>query len=325
MHKKYLKILFDSFFIKIINLYLKMNPYYPALIALTYRCQCHCVHCGIAGYTKKGLELNTKEVFNLLDQLRYFKRVREIFFIGGESLLRNDLFELIEYAKRKGFKTRLDTNGYLLDEETISRLKMAGLDQIWVSLDSAEPKIHNNLRSLEEVFEKAVEGIRACVKQGVHCCISIYASKENLRNGELEKTLSFARDLNVNRICILPALAIGNWLKEAEKIKLDSEDIRKLKSICVPRFISFVNNFCSTKYKKLLYISPYGDVQPCIYIPYSFGNIRTESIYEIVKRMWSHPIFNLPSDDKGCLVMAREFRQNYIEKINPRQDLPIKL
>ncbi|PIY82331.1 MAG: heme biosynthesis protein, partial [Candidatus Omnitrophica bacterium CG_4_10_14_0_8_um_filter_44_12] len=48
----------------------------------------------------------------MIDSIKKAK-ISIVRFTGGEPLLRNDIFELIKYAKSKGLKIRLNTNGSL--------------------------------------------------------------------------------------------------------------------------------------------------------------------------------------------------------------------
>ena len=49
------------------------------------------------------------------------------------------------------------------------------------------------------------------------------------------------------------------------------------------------------------YVSCYGEVQPCPFVPVQFGNIRDESLESILSRMWSHKAFRGMNDKcLGC-------------------------
>lgn len=84
-------------------------------LALTFRCQNNCVHC-YAGGPHKTSELTTeqwKEVINTLSQIGVFI----LTFTGGEPTLREDLPELLFYARNKGMVTGLITNGRRLKDK----------------------------------------------------------------------------------------------------------------------------------------------------------------------------------------------------------------
>ena len=62
-------------------------------------------------------------------------------FLGGDPLLRSNLLELVGHATGLGLRTSVDTNGYLLDEATVLKLKDAGIGNINVSIDSADREL----------------------------------------------------------------------------------------------------------------------------------------------------------------------------------------
>ena len=81
-------------------------------LALTYRCNNNCGHC-YAGGPRQTKELSTAEWKQIIDKAQKFE-VPNIVFTGGESLLREDLEELIAQAEKLGIVTGLITNGRLL-------------------------------------------------------------------------------------------------------------------------------------------------------------------------------------------------------------------
>ena len=66
--------------------------------------------------------------------------------------------------------------------------------------------------------------------------------------------------------------------------------------------------------KKFFYITAYGDVTPCCYVPVSFGNLRKEPLASVIKRMWSHDIYEL-APETDCLMNGKAFRDRYIEQM----------
>ncbi len=308
--------------IKIERFLNRLDPRFIVMIGLTYACQCNCAHCAAGIYKKdKEKELSDKEWLEIIDQLPK-KKVRGVYFFGGEPLLRRDILQLINRVKERGLQTILDTNGFLLTKEMAKILKKTGLDIIEVSIDNADSKIHNNLRGLENLFERAIEGIKSCLREGIFCGLSTYATKENIKNGDLKKIILLAEKLGVNFIRVLSAVATGKWLKE-EEIRLDKQERKQLKKIIknAPAFLD--NDYCDGINKKLIYISPYGEVQPCCFIPFTFGNIKEESLEKILKRMWKHPMFKMKT--KECLMNNEEFREKYFGELELLKKFPIAL
>src|SRR3989338_7539531 len=102
---------------------------------VTRRCNLHCVHCYSDSFDHPyNDELTTEEGINLINDLAEFK-CPVIIFSGGDPLLREDLFYLAKYAKFRGIRTALSTNGILVDDNMADKIKEAGFAYGGVSLD----------------------------------------------------------------------------------------------------------------------------------------------------------------------------------------------
>src|SRR5208337_2105211 len=131
-------------------------------LALTYRCNNNCSHC-YAGGPRETKELTTTQWKRIIKKAEEFE-VPNVAFTGGESLLRDDLEELIAYAQSLEIVTGLITNGRLLTKERVSSLKKVGLDYVQITLESPDPAIHN-LMCGANAFEDTVAGIKNSVKE----------------------------------------------------------------------------------------------------------------------------------------------------------------
>lgn len=135
----------------------------PRLIAweITRSCNLHCRHC--RGAAEKGRyenELSTEEAFKVIDDVaEHYEPI--MILTGGEPLLREDIFEVIDYSVGKGLRTVLATCGTLLDGEIAKRLKDAGISRISISLDGPDCDSHDSFRSVPGAFEGALKGIEA--------------------------------------------------------------------------------------------------------------------------------------------------------------------
>lgn len=287
-------------------------------VALTYRCQCTCVHCSAGRFSRlPNQEMTFDETASLIRDARRLG-AREICFFGGEPLLVPFVCDLVAMAHGLGFQTRLDTNGWLLDEAMLQRLKAAGLNHIDVSLDGADAEVHDRLRGMPGLFDRAVQGIRHCREAGMFCTISTYATRENLRDGQLEQVIALAQDLGVETR-ILSSIRSGRW-EDREDIVLTPEDTARLKSLLDPHKHVYWETVlagtpdsafvCPTLQRLMIYVSAYGDVLPCSFLPMSFGNVRKEPFSDIVRRMWGSEPMQKPGHS-GCLMNDPDFRRKY--------------
>ena len=101
------------------------------------------------------------------------RNIQSISFTGGEPLLfLDDLAELIGYARQAGIPMiRTGTNGFIFrnsdEKEFTSRVQRvakklydSGLRNFWISIDSANPTLHEKMRGLPGVIDGLKKGIR---------------------------------------------------------------------------------------------------------------------------------------------------------------------
>ena len=136
----------------------------------------------------------------------------------GEPSLRNDLIQLVKYASLKGVRVSIDTNGILLDEETIINLKDAGISNINISVDSSNESTHDALRKKQGCFQSAIRALELCVKHSIPCLISTYASKRAIKDKDLEKIIKLAKEIGVNGVKILFPILSGDGENQKRRI-----------------------------------------------------------------------------------------------------------
>jgi MoaA/NifB/PqqE/SkfB family radical SAM enzyme len=253
------------------------------IIGLAYRCQCRCVHCySNAPDQSKAEELGTAQVKSLIDDVRRLGAL-EVRFSFGEPLLREDLDELIRYARDAGLITEATTNGLLLSRERVARLKAAGLTRCGVSLDSADAATHDQRRGLPGVHAKAVEGMRLLREFGILCRLTTYASHEGIAAG-LDKIIALGRELGVFDVYFLFPVAAGRWedafarvLTEEEKAAVRARQDYDFVLLELPT----PETPCVAVTNSLLYISPQGDVTPCPFVHDAIGNIKEHGLADL--------------------------------------------
>lgn len=101
--------------------------------------------------------------------------VSKIRFTGGEPLLRDDIWEIIEATKRiKGIEeVCITTNGILL-KESITEVKKAGLSSINISLDSLNKQRYKKItgsNSLDDVIEGIYRSIACGIKTKINTVV----------------------------------------------------------------------------------------------------------------------------------------------------------
>lgn len=161
-----------------------VEPYGPAMsaplrmdLALTYRCQNRCGHCYNQAQ-RQTEELDAAGWRKVLDTLREIG-VPHVVFTGGEPTLREELPDLVAYAEELGLVTGLNTNGRKLAEPGYAqRLREAGLDHVQVTLESADPNLHNAM-TRSDSFEETLAGLRAAVAAGLYTMTNTTLTRVN--------------------------------------------------------------------------------------------------------------------------------------------------
>ena len=255
-------------------------------IGLTYRCECGCEHCYVGDSDRATrAELTTSEVKSVIDQLRRLG-VLEVIFSGGDPLLRKDLAELVRYAHDAGLLTRVNTHGRGLDRETVSRLKEAGLSQCAVSIDDADPDVHDRSRGLPGLYGKALEGVRNLRAFGIPCQIVTLASKRTV-TAALERVIALGKQLGVLSVYLCFPVAAGRW-EDAEDQLLTEGEAARVRALQDATFVHLElpapRTPCSVCSRRVLYVSPQGEVRPCPLAPYVMGNTRRHSLRDVWRR-----------------------------------------
>lgn len=291
------------------------RTYTSVEIGLTYDCQLQCHHCGVYGQKKKHrTELNTGEWKKILQDLGQ-RGVYFVVFAGAEPLLRGDLIDLVCFAVKQNMSVALSTNGHLLSKDTARALKQSRVSFLNVSLDSAEKRVHNTNRNADYSWDKVHQALENLRREKVQFIISTYATRENVLSGDIKRVIDLAKKERAKGVRILPAVPSGKWIEQTQ-LTLDGEALRIIREYLDPSFVfieGICNVFteCNAVLKKLFFISPYGDVQPCSFVPYVIGNVRDEIIDGILIRMENDALIST-CDWRDCIMRQDIFR----EKIN---------
>ena len=154
------------------------------LLYLTKRCNLYCAHCyKEAGPTLDQLvtrELSTAEIGQLLRQYSEITPEGNITLTGGEPLLRTDVYDIVELAKRLGHHICLFTNGTLLKHDNLKRLA-PWLDEIQISLDGATAAGNDAIRG-EGTYARIWRGIELVAQTPITLDVAITITPRNVRD-----------------------------------------------------------------------------------------------------------------------------------------------
>lgn len=164
------------------------------MFELTYRCNFHCKHCYVPyNYRKKG-ELKTKEVFSVLDELKNIGCFY-LGFTGGEPFIREDIMQILWYAKRKGFEVIIYTNGSLIDKTIAEELKRIRVNKADITIPAMRKAAFERISGVSGSREKVFAAINLLRENKVALGFKTCVLKEN--ESEIKDIRNFAYSLGV--------------------------------------------------------------------------------------------------------------------------------
>jgi radical SAM protein with 4Fe4S-binding SPASM domain len=275
---------------------------------LTYRCNERCVHCYL-DHDDHG-ELTTTECLKVLEDLA---RSGTLFltFSGGEIFLRPDLYEILAAARRLHFDISLKSNALLVTPERAARLREFGVRRVQISVYSDVPAIHDAITKVPGSLERTLAAIPILLEHGLQVKLACPLMQENLM--AYRGVMALAEKLGVPYILDLTITPMMDGSSGPLEHRASVSSLLPVLrdpalNACKPQpssaatstvdavpatFGSAVSSGIeSAAYEDLpcsaghnsCYISPYGDVFPCVQLPQAAGNLRREKFDDI----WYH-------------------------------------
>ena len=196
----------------------------------TLTCNAKCKHCGSGAEKKKyDGELTTEEIKRAFKQIADDMDAGKILInvTGGEPLVRQDLCEVMEYATNElGFHWGMTTNGILLNDENIEKLKKANMETISISIDGLE-ETHDRFRGVPGSYKIITNNIRNLKKAGYvkHLQVTTVFHKENIN--QLDELYNVMLDLGIDSWRLISMDPIGR-AKENDNLLLNGKEIKQL-------------------------------------------------------------------------------------------------
>lgn len=261
-------------------------------VAVTDKCNANCEYCSFKSMEKNAPVLSTDDLKDAIRQCQELGAAT-IILAGGEPLMREDIGDIIASADKDLSQVILFTNGYYLKQRA-KDLKKAGLTSVIVSIDSARKDLHDHKKGCEGLFDKALEGIARARKEKLLVGISSVLSRTDLSDGSIEALFDLGKKLRVNGMLLFDAIPTGGYADQSD-VAFSSSELRQLIDVCAEyqrkNHYPGIHPYAYSKSHQGIgcaggvsqcYISPYGDVCPCDFMPVSMGNIKDEPLY----RLW---------------------------------------
>lgn len=147
---------------------------------VTKACSLACQHCPIgADASRSPLELSTYEGYKTIDQIASVEPSRFV-ISGGDPLERDDLYQFVEYARRRGLDPILALSPTpSVSQKSIAQLAYAGLKRIVVSIDDHDPMRHDAGTGLTGSFGVTLAALNWAIDAKVGVEVNTLVSKRN--------------------------------------------------------------------------------------------------------------------------------------------------
>ena len=240
-------------------------------------------------------ELDTDTVKRIIDEALE-SGTFIITFTENDPLLREEVFELISYVDKKRAIVNCSTWGTDFSKETALRLKEAGLHSLMVGIYSTDPEKHDAVRKSRGAYERAVSAIKLALEAGLMVVMTIHASPSNIQ--ELSALYTLASELGVHEFSVWEAMPKNRYepaLTDRDRRNILEMYHRTNASPDGPRM--FANTYFEGQMmgamegRRWMHVTADGDVKPGPYPPFSFGNIKEESLKEAWQKIRSYPYF----------------------------------
>lgn len=300
---------------------------------VTQACDLICLHCRACAHPQRHpRELSTAEGCRLIDEIAGMQ-VPVFVLTGGDPLKRSDIFDLVEYAVRRGVRTSLSPSVTpLLTFQTLAELKQRGLSRLAVSVDGSSAEIHDSFRGVAGSFDRALLAIEWARRIELPIQINTTVSRHNL--ADFDKLAQLVETLGIVLWSVFLLVPTGRARATALPSPEECEDVfRKLwrlswrvpfdiKTTEAPHYRRFLLQQPAAQRQRrspigarvlpslaadgigraprglndgkgFVFVSHLGQVFPSGFLPISAGNVRRESLGRLYR---DSPLFKALRD-----------------------------
>jgi len=264
-------------------------------VDLTARCPLDCGHCYLDAHREPGLPFS--QLADLLDDARRLG-VLQVHFSGGEVLLREDLLPILTLARRLRFLVQLTTSAVGMTEALAGELAALHLHQVAVSLYSPDPAVHDAITRRPGSHAQTLAGVRRLRAHGVRVKLKTLVTTAN--RDAWQGMPALARQLGAGLLLdplVLPSAGGKRPLRPALQITpaemqagAAAQRAWRQASAAPPGAATAspagpsVAAICLAG-QTGLYVSPVGEVQPCVVWPLVIGDLHRERLPAIWARL----------------------------------------
>ncbi|NQT46874.1 MAG: radical SAM protein [Candidatus Omnitrophica bacterium] len=257
------------------------------LFELTYRCNLRCAHC----YVTKGEqpdELKLDEICSIIDQLAEAGCLF-LTFSGGESLLREDFFDIVNFARKRNFAIGIFTNGTTITPAIADRIRDSFPFKVEVSLYGIKKDTYEEVTRVEGSYERVRRGIDLLVERHVPLVLKTNAMRGNCH--QIGQIQNFAKESGATFRCdgmIIPMIDGGRGPLKNRATDRQLENFfdvmfNKITPNWEPKFDRPRDGSICDAARSTAVIDPYGKLSPCATLRQEGCDLRERPFLEVWK------------------------------------------
>lgn len=294
----------------VVSDYLKELSFYfsrPAKVQvdITNHCNLDCRYCYNKASAFLGKEMTDEELRHVIKNVIQQLDPVVVSFSGGEPFVRkNLLLECAKMLKENGIQVSINTNGLLLNGQTIRAVKSIGVDSVNINIESLSEKRHDSLRGAPGALRRTLANLAAFKRiwDLKRVSISVVVNRENL--DDLVGIANFVKENGFGSLHFIDMMPTSNndsslSLRREDWLRFFSiyKEIEKMRITVIPNHaLLFMTNFKEKKgdvelpfcmaCRLKMVICADGSIVPCDYFKdkaYVCGNALKDNLLDVWK------------------------------------------
>jgi AdoMet-dependent heme synthase len=266
------------------------------ILELTYDCPLNCIHCYAEAGDNKKNEMSFDKLNEVIDEIIELG-IEKVQLTGGEPLIYRDLGYFIEKLVSNGIYVNIITSA-MIKVEALEILKLLKNNKgsVQVSVDGLEDT-HNKYRNNNMSYTKAIELIKFLISNNIN--VSVASTYINQEFEEIKELCEYLRLLGVPLYRLGMVMDQGRankndldttnnkfdlYIRMLEKLKneFDTPSFRILSEDLMIKSNRNIIKNCGAGYR-IIKVNPDFFVTPCLMIDHIIGDLKKNTIREILK------------------------------------------
>ncbi len=230
---------------------------------------------------------------------------------GGEPMLRfGNTMQILWAADKSQSDFHMYTSGLGVSYDKVDALVQAGLSGVAVGLDHYDPATHDVVRGRRGAFDDAIKALRLFRDAGILTFVNTCITKPLVKSDGLWRFYEMLHELGVGAVQLLEPKPCGGYATQQvnslyglleRRATMDffeattgSGNHAGYPAVYFPAFTEAPENLgCMMGGLSHLHVDSRGNVEPCVFLPVTFGNIMNRSFVDIYRDMRNavpHPL-----------------------------------